>query len=81
LEINTSNKKNEELEIIFLSKIFFLWGYLDKKDLLENISEKSKDEIHNSDIVLHSHKIQSFSVSQIKNLREKINENISKIAF
>lgn len=48
----------EQKEVVFLSHIFFMWGYLDQKDLLQSSSEK-----------------------EIQKLREKINENISKIAF
>jgi recombinational DNA repair protein (RecF pathway) len=68
-------QKVEELEVIFLSKIFFLLGYLDEKDLLEKIGESNSDKKNDNS------RPQIFSEEKIKNLRKKINENISKVAF
>ena len=69
----------EELEVIFLSKVFFILGYLSKEDLLEFVEENLVREISEADASEISRT--KFSVEEIKNLRIKINENISKIAF
>jgi len=57
----------KEKEILFLSKLFFLWGYFDENELIEKIGEESVEL--------------KFQEKEIDNLREKINKNISKVAF
>jgi len=57
----------KEKEVLFLSKLFFLWGYFDENELIEKIGEESVEL--------------KFQEKEIDNLREKINKNISKVAF
>ncbi len=57
----------KEKEVLFLAKLFFLWGYFDQNDLIEKIGQESLKL--------------KFSKKEIDNLREKINQNISKVAF
>ena len=57
----------KEKEVLFLAKLFYLWGYFDENELVENIGEESLEV--------------KFEKKEIDSLREKINSNISKIAF
>lgn len=65
-EINEEDVLKEK-EVLFLSKLFYLWGYFDENDLLEVIGKESLEL--------------KFSEKEIQQLKEKINLNISKIAF
>ncbi len=66
---NIENKEIlNEKEVLFLSKIFFLLGYFQKNDLLERVDEEMIWGL-------------KFKKKEIKKLRQKINENLAKIAF